>query len=131
MATSATRAFTKWMLLAGSWVSRNFRPASSALADGLIAVGLPFLALEFFRQVCRDKGLAEAHFGWKPRVLQLIRGALRAMVLAGMPIIFLVEVIEASNRGAYANSLGRSLLIAGLVVACGLVLTPVRQANGT
>lgn len=106
--------FLAWRLMV--CLDQNESDFASALADGLFAVGLPFLALEFFRQVCRDKGLAEAHFGWKPRVLALIRGALRAMVLAGMPIIFLVEVIEASNRGAYTNSLGRSLLIAGLAL---------------
>ena len=64
------------MLIAGLWPAliafvgwRMTAPATASLhaqnvAYGLRVTAILFLSLEALRQICRKKGLAEAHFGW-------------------------------------------------------------------
>lgn len=86
----------------------------SAVANGLQVVSLVFLIAGMMRHVCRERGLAEAHFGWQSRALQLIRRSLRWFIAAGLPLVFMVAALESCGRDSFENSLGRIALIGGL-----------------
>jgi potassium efflux system protein len=89
-----------------------------AVAEGLSRTAAVFLPLEFFRQVCRPRGLAEAHFGWPVGGLRVLRINLRWLLVLGLPLVFVTATCQAQSDERYENSLGRLAFIAlALLVA--------------
>jgi potassium efflux system protein len=78
-----------------------------ALGKGLTATAIVFGTLEFFRQVCRRRGLAECHFAWDPDAVRLIRSTVLWFMMGGLPFLLVVTVTEAQSSEAVKNSLGR------------------------
>lgn len=91
---------------------------SSAVMVGIQAVALQYFPLELLRQICRNKGLGESHFGWPSRGVKRLRRALRWTLLALLPCVFIVATVEAQQRNElWQSSLGRGAFI----VAMGVV----------
>lgn len=67
----------------------------STLSQGLVQLGLAFLSLEFFRQVCRPSGLADAHFEWPDRTIILLRRTFRGLILFALPVGAVVVLLHA------------------------------------
>ena len=57
--------------------TQSLDPFSQELGSGLLAAGAVCLLLDFFRLMCRGKGLAEAHFHWNPRARRTLLNNLR------------------------------------------------------
>ncbi|MCA8979991.1 MAG: mechanosensitive ion channel [Planctomycetes bacterium] len=102
-----------------------------AISRGLYAAGSVFLLLDFARQLCRAKGLAEIHFRWNERARKVLRSNLRWLIVFEVVSAFLVASCDASHVDVYRLGLGRLAFIAGsagLSVFLALVFHPTRGA---
>ncbi len=87
-----------------------------ALGKGLTATAIVFGTLEFFRQVCRRRGLGESHFAWDPDAVRLIRSTVLWFMLGGLPFLLIVTMTEAQSGEAIKNSLGRLAFLGALLM---------------
>jgi len=84
--------------------------AAHALGAGLTGVfDILFLSL-FWWNVCRPRGLGEAHFGWSSERLILARRNLRRIVILIVPAGFLAMLFYGSTEPEWAESIGRFCL---------------------
>ncbi|MDZ4782495.1 MAG: mechanosensitive ion channel [Planctomycetia bacterium] len=81
---------------------------------GLRLTALLFLTMEFFRQVCRRHGLADAHFNWPQTSLSIISRNMRWLMVVLLPAAFVVCAMEYGDFDARQNSLGRLAYLVGL-----------------
>ncbi len=105
--------FLAWRL-AASPDSSDF---AAAVASGLWGLASAFFPVELLRQICRQQGLAEAHFGWPKPAAQTLRLNLRQLMITSMPLVFVTAVLHASDpeRGyAVPERIG-------FILTCGLV----------
>jgi potassium efflux system protein len=100
------------------------------LASGLIVVAVSLLPLELFRQICRRRGLAEAHFGWSEGVLSILRPNLRVLILLGLPLIFVAGMFHQQENELYHNSLGRLCFIATMAILAVMLHRIFRLKGG-
>jgi potassium efflux system protein len=82
-----------------------------ALARGLEGSALLLGTINFTRHLCRSHGLGEAHFGWPPPVLDLIRRSLSWLTAAGLPLAGIVLMTESQSDETIKNSLGRAAFV--------------------
>jgi potassium efflux system protein len=101
-----------------------------ATGAGLLTMAAVLLSLEFFRQVCRTKGLGECHFRWSPASLSLARGTLWQLIVAGLPLGFVVTALAAGDNEARHNSLGRLVFIATMVLLAVCLRRVLRPTGG-
>ncbi len=85
-----------------------------ACAAGLQFTALLYLTMEFFRQVCRRHGLADAHFNWPRTGLSIISRNMRWLMLVLLPVAFIVSALEDDDQAPQQHSLGRISLMVGL-----------------
>ncbi|MBI2825618.1 MAG: mechanosensitive ion channel [Planctomycetia bacterium] len=106
----AVVGFTAWRMAAPATASLY----AQNLAHGLRITAVLFLSTELVRQVCRRKGLGETHFGWHPEALARVRGNLRWVMLLGLPLGFIVAVVESPEVELHRSPLGRLAFVVGL-----------------
>ena len=87
------------------------------IAYGLRARALLLLSMELLRQICRRKGLAEAHFGWPAETVALVG---RQLADAGgeawlCQLTFVVTIAESPQLDVHRSPLGRIALHGGPV----------------
>ena len=100
-----------------------------AIGAGLLAVAFPWFRLEALRRLCRQRGLAEAHFRWRGERLRLVRRHLRWLISLGMPSVFVMAVMENQANESYQTSLGRMALMAGLAVLAVFLARVLRRVT--
>ena len=99
----------------------------AAVGQGLMAAGAVWLLLGFFRLLCRDDGLADAHFGWDAHARRTLAGNLRWLLAVEVPAAFVVAMTDAGGDEAYRQGLGRLAFMvgsAGLAVFVARVFRP-------
>jgi potassium efflux system protein len=106
-----------WRLVA----SEASTSESAAFGRQLAALGVAFLCLEFFRQVCRNSGLAEAHFGWNERTVLHLRRAMRVLILCGFPLALVSAAFNARERSSSGSDTGAVEILAFIPPLCVLV----------
>ena len=102
---------------------------AKAVAAGLADAARWWLPLELVRQICRARGLGEAHFGWPSNSLLVLRRYLRWFVLAGLPLVFLVGLMEAQGIEKWHHSLGRLSFMAMMLLQIALVQMVLRPSG--
>ena len=103
---------------------------ASSVAFGLQSAAGLFLALAFFRHLSRSKGLAESHFGWPLSSLRVLRKHLHWLLLLGVPVAFVVGVVEAHGNDPWRNSLGRWAFVVGQIALALFMQRVMRPAGG-
>ncbi|WP_166831275.1 mechanosensitive ion channel domain-containing protein [Thalassoroseus pseudoceratinae] len=105
----------------------------TSVASGFMAMGLTFFPLELFRQICRNRGLAQAHFDWPKDVLGCLRGGLKWMIFIGLPFTFISATLAAASfvRSDEHESLGRLCLVAALIISSVFVFRVLRPGSPT
>jgi len=101
-----------------------------AVASGLWGLASAFFPVELLRQVCRQQGLAEAHFDWPRSATQSLRIHLRRLMFAGMPLVFVTAVLHYSDpeRG-YAVPERIGFILCG-ILASAFVSRVLHPASG-
>ncbi len=94
---------------------------TAGVAVGLAEVALILFFLSFFRQVCRDDGIARTHFQWSRRVTELFWRNLGWLLVVLLPLEFLISLTESQPNELHRDALGRvafaALSIAQIVFA--------------
>lgn len=103
---------------------------AKAVASGLAHMAAWFFPLEFSRQLCRPNGLAEAHFNWPSGAIRIVRRHLRWLVLAGLPLVFTVPVLEAQGLDKWLATLGRMSFIGMMLLLAALMQLTLRPSGG-
>ena len=101
-----------------------------AVATGLLVAAQTFLPAEFFRQICRSRGLAEAHFGWPSTTTRSLRAHIRWFLLLELPLIFLAIVMQVAVPEYGRDAYERIVFIAVLVVASVIVHSVLKPSGG-
>jgi len=103
------------------WLGRRLSTLSVdefAVTCGLAlkTTALIFWTVEVFRQMCRPDGIAEAHLSWPVATVRNLHRRLVGLMAAGLPFVFAVRFVETWNDGAWTDSLGRIIFVAGMCV---------------
>lgn len=101
-----------------------------ACAAGLQFTALLYLTMEFFRQVCRRHGLADAHFNWPRTGLSIISRNMRWLMLVLLPVAFIVSALEYVDQAPQQHSLGRISLMVGLAALAIFMHRLLRPRRG-
>jgi potassium efflux system protein len=83
--------------------------------------------IDLFRNICREGGLGDAHFGWDAQRVKSIRRGLHWLVFILAPLTYIISALEAQSLDARRDSLGRFAMIAAmaaLAVFCWQALRP-------
>lgn len=133
------RAFAFTLLMAAIWpvllwslawwlaLDEQASELTLGIAAGLKSVALTLLVVETFRQICRSGGVGERHFHWPAAPLRVLYRSLLWLMLLGLPMMFVMSVIETHEHGAWRDSLGRTAFLfglAGLAVFLHYLLRP-------
>ena len=118
--------YLAWRILSPSESSDFAR----AVALGLTHVAEWWLPLELLRQLCRPKGVAEAHFEWPLGSLRVLRRHLRWFVPAGLPLVFIVALMESQGIERWQHSLGRLSFIAVMLLSVLFIQITLRPSGG-
>lgn len=89
---------------------------ASAMASALKTIAVVLFTIEFLRQMCIQKGLAEAHFRWSAASLAFARKNLFIMAIPVIPLVFLFAATEAQSNELIKSSFGRMIFIAWMIV---------------
>ncbi len=81
------------------------------------------LTVELARHICMSSGLGEAHFGWPHSMLRQVRRTLRFLLIVGLPVAFVVVMMEFQASENARRSLGRISFLIGQ----GLLAFTARQ----
>jgi len=102
---------------------------SKAIGAGLVIVSGVFFVQRLLWRTCCGKGLGEAHFGWSPSSLKLIRQNLRWLTIAVLPLAFVAVVLGNQGRVDWDNSLGRIGFV-GALAAFALFTQRILRTTG-
>ena len=106
-----------WLL---SWrisAAHSIGAFGDALVAGLLLSALPALALSFARHATRSDALAQSHFDWPDRIRVPIRRHLTWFMPVVVSSAFVFGMVSASLDESRANTLGRLVLLGGVVSA--------------
>ncbi|MBN2446025.1 MAG: mechanosensitive ion channel [Phycisphaerae bacterium] len=130
---------TLWLagwIIAAPYDATDF---SKALASGFSATAIIVLTLQSFRQLARRNGLAEKHFRWNTRSLNLLKRHIVWLTTVLVPTFMVFATMDAQPLEASRNSLGRlAFVIAFLAITLfvqrvlrptGPILAPVLQRH--
>ncbi len=109
----------------------DITPFAHAVAFGLTTTAIVFLPSEVLRHICRRKGLAEIHFRWPDSALAILRTNLRWLLSLGLPTVFVVALVEASDREPDKASLGRLAFVGGMLMLAIFAHRVLRPVGGT
>jgi potassium efflux system protein len=91
-----------------------------------VGLGLQYVAVLLFvskltRRICKSGGVAESHFGWPARSLQIVRRSLGYLTWTGLPLAMFVVVASQFEDGQFNDSLGRLAFILAMLVLAGFM----------
>jgi potassium efflux system protein len=122
----AAMAYVAWRLTSAA----DATALCKAFGAGLAATARVYLVLELLRATCRPRGLGEAHLGWTSDSLDVLRRHLQWLAAAALPLVFLVATLNAQDKEAWNDSLGRIALIAAMACFAIFVERMLRPARG-
>lgn len=114
----------------GWWLENNGAGLADAVAYALETVAAGWLVVELFRQICRPNGLAEKHFHWPSTFNTALYSRLRWLILLTMPLLFAASFCRAFEEGRWNESLGRLVLLAGMVLMTIFLHLALRPNRG-
>ncbi len=88
----------------------------AAVGSSLTTTAYVYWLAEIARQVFRKQGLAIGHLGWDPTTAELVRRAIRRLMLIGLPLVLLVNLTEVIDQGQARDSLGRLVFLVAVFV---------------
>ncbi len=101
-----------------------------AVGAGLQAVAVAFFLGSLLRQICRPWGLGSRHFGWPAKSVKIVRQNLVWLLGAGLPMVFLVAVLNATEEDAWQNTLGRGAFVIGQLLLAIFAAQVLRPGGG-
>ncbi len=103
----AFMAFVAWRLMSAS-TDQTF---AIAVGNGLFWTAVLWFPLELLRNVCRGKGLGEAHFKWPESSLRLLGKSLTWLIPVLLPLSFITSTFYASDPTHGHDAIERACFI--------------------
>lgn len=91
---------------------------SKSVSRGITVIALQWFGIAVLRRACAPTGLVEAHFNWPARLVKRIRRACSALLLIGLPCIFIVAVLEWEPKDIFQRTLGRLAFVVAQINLC-------------
>ncbi len=119
-----------------AWISWNLYKIGNGselvrpLAIACGAVAMVIFPFELWRSILQPGGLAEAHFQWPKRRMQLVRRNLRWFMPSWILALFLFHVFHATENLVYEKSLARFLFLAAAFLLAVCVHRLVSPSSG-
>ncbi|NNF41517.1 MAG: mechanosensitive ion channel [Phycisphaerales bacterium] len=120
------------LLLALAWRidSRGMDEAFPlAVADALRRTAVLLFSGLLLLQLCRPRGLADAHLRWRKAHMKLVRHNVGWLMIIGLPLAFVLAMSTAREEIEYANSMGRAAFVIAMIavsVFVARIFHPVR-----
>jgi potassium efflux system protein len=117
--TALLATFWPLVLVYFAWRLGEAGPGSEfarAVSNGLKYCAVSLLVMESVRQVFRKSGLAEVHFRWNAEALAFLRRNILLLIYFRLPLLFVLGAVTSQSRVAWADSLGRFSMMAGILV---------------
>lgn len=118
------------LLWFGAWAvgsSLDATDFAKGVASAMIRVGALVAEFELIRQLCRPRGLVEAHFDVEPGPLRVVQRNALWLVLVRAPLMFLGQLASALGDEAASATIGRAaFILSQVVMAYGMhrILSP-------
>lgn len=132
--TVAISAYWPAIVYFASWRIHQFADASDfskSLAFGLQAAAGVMLITQFFRQICRPGGVADAHFRWKAQALARYRWSLYWLSFTESTLLFLIVAMRDSRDDLRHHSLGRLAFLASMAILSVFIYMRIRRTDST
>jgi len=101
-----------WMLI----VNFERNEFVSAAGRAAVSVALFVAPLELLRHVCRQHGLADAHFAWSERVRRFFGQNVKVFYILAAPLLVVVIMLDNQENEHWSNSVGRLAALALFVL---------------
>ncbi|MFN7771155.1 MAG: mechanosensitive ion channel domain-containing protein [Planctomycetota bacterium] len=101
-----------WMLI----VNFERNEFVSASGHAALSVALFVAPLELLRHVCRQHGLADAHFAWSERVRRFFGQNVKVFYILAAPLLVVVIMLDNQENEHWSNSVGRLAALALFVL---------------
>lgn len=88
---------------------------SAGVGEGLLNTAIIILFISGFRQLCRERGVAQVHFRWRHISRQALRRELSWLLAVSVPVGFLITLTETQADELYRDGLGRLAFVVGSV----------------
>lgn len=105
-------AVVGWMLI----VNFERNEFVSAVGRAAVSVALFVAPLELLRHVCRQHGLADAHFAWSERVRRFFGQNVKVFYILAAPLLVVVIMLDNQENENWSNSVGRLAALALFVL---------------
>jgi potassium efflux system protein len=121
----AALAFVGWAM--DGWNQSDF---VRALGVSLRFVAVCLFLVELARHLCRQNGLADAHFDWPDKCVKHARRKLRWLPMLGLaPVLWLVGLEVQSHEPFWSSSLGRVQFVAVMLLLSAVFHRILLAAN--
>ena len=77
------------------------------VGESLLVLAAMYSSFDFARRTLAARGLGEIHFGWSPDATSSARRALIWAVCAGLPLLFVIAMMETQESAEWRESAGR------------------------
>ncbi|MEX1229372.1 MAG: mechanosensitive ion channel domain-containing protein [Planctomycetaceae bacterium] len=100
------------------------------LSSGFFVIALVFALSELVRQMCRPRGLAEAHFDWPASVCADIRKTLPKLLSLILPLVLVIHALQTADPLHGQDVVERVAFMLGTVIIAAFVYR-LLQPEGT
>lgn len=87
----------------------------NSLGPALLTVAWFMAPFEVLRQICRPGGLANEHFDWSDRCVNILRKYLRQMITIGTGFVFIIALFRSLDQAHGVDSIERTLFVLGMI----------------
>lgn len=112
LALAATIPVILW-IVAWRLEDSSFLQITKTYATSINRLAWGYFILALIRQVARNNGLAECHFGWSAASLKQVRFWVLTLMLVNLPILFLITALNQNGDSAAG---GRILFMISMVM---------------
>lgn len=112
LALAATIPVILW-IVAWRLEDSSFLQITKTYAASINSLAWGYFILALIRQVARNNGLAECHFGWSSASLKQVRFWVLALMLVNLPILFLITALNQNGDSAAG---GRILFLISMIM---------------
>ena len=118
LGTLAIAALWPLIMLSIGWLTYNVSADSyaQAMSRSLISLAFTIYPFEVIRQMCRNNGLGESHFGWAEGSRKFLRLNLRWLIPALIVLLFFINLLQYQPSEEFRSSLGRGIMVIMLLV---------------
>jgi potassium efflux system protein len=103
---------------------------SRAIAAGLVRAGVVMLVLQFYRHLCKNGGLGDAHFNWRESFRRTVRNNLAWLIVVAVPLSFTIAASESLAEDPGSSRAGRLAFLAAMLASALFVWRVLRPGSG-